>query len=285
MTSGHDDVAYQGEPGAYSEAAALRFRPGAAARPCPTFEEVFQTVAEGRATYGVLPVENSVGGSVHRNYDLLLEHNLPIVAEVELRVVHCLLAVPGTTLPDVRRIYSHPQALAQCDRFLRSLEGVEVVATYDTAGSAKLLRDQRLHDAAAIASERAGAVFGLSVLRSGIEDFAGNITRFIVVARTDTTPPEATDKTTLVFAVKSVPGALFTALSVFADRGIDLTKLESRPLRGRPWEYLFYVDLTIGADDSRLADAMAALPASTTSVRRLGSYPSARASALAAETG
>ena len=285
MTEEQDRIAYQGEPGAYSEAAALRFQPGVVTLPCETFEEVFRAVADGRASHGILPLENSIGGSVHRNFDLLLEHDLTILAEVELRVVHCLLAVPGTTMADVHRIYSHPQALAQCERFLRSLESVEVIATYDTAGSAKLLRDQRLAGAAAIASERAASVFGLSVLASGIEDFAGNITRFIVVVPPSAaSTPQPSDKTTIVFAVKSVPGALFSALSVFADRGVDLTKLESRPLRGRPWEYLFYVDLTIGRDDTRLVDALEALPESTTFLRLLGSYPSARASALAAET-
>ena len=284
MADAQARIAYQGEPGAYSEAAALRFKPGVDTLPCETFEAVFRAVDEGRALHGILPLENSIGGSVHRNFDLLLEHDLPIVAEVELRVVHCLLAMPGTALGDIRRIYSHPQALAQCDRFLRSLDGVEVVATYDTAGSAKILRHRRLTDAAAIASERAASVFELAVLRTGVEDFEGNITRFVVLTAPGAEPTgSAADKTTMVFAVKGAPGALFSALSVFADRGIDLTKLESRPLRGRPWEYLFYVDLTTAGDDPRLVDALSALPQSTTFLRLLGSYPSARASSLAAE--
>ena len=278
-------IAYQGEPGAYSEAAALRFNPSADAVPRPSFEDVFGAVAKREATHGILPIENTIGGTIHRNYDLLLEHDLPIVGEVKIPIVHHLIVLEETTLEQVRRVYSHPQGLAQCERFLRTLNDIEIVATYDTAGSAKLLRDQRLAGAAAIASERAASVFGLSVLASGIEDFAGNITRFIVVVPPSAaSTPQPSDKTTIVFAVKSVPGALFSALSVFADRGVDLTKLESRPLRGRPWEYLFYVDLTIGRDDTRLVDALEALPESTTFLRLLGSYPSARASALAAET-
>src|SRR5437764_4896298 len=176
-------IAYQGEPGAFSEAAARRVEHDAPLAPCRSFEEVFATVNAGDATHGVLPIENSIGGSIHRNYDLLLEHQLPIVGEVELPVVHQLLALPGATLAGLRRIYSHPQALAQCERFLRTLTGVEIVATYDTAGSAKLIADERLADAAAIASARAGEVFGLLPLADGIQDFDDNITRFIVIGR------------------------------------------------------------------------------------------------------
>jgi prephenate dehydratase len=265
-------VAYQGEPGAYSEAAAARFAPGATLVPCEAFEDVFRAVASGEATHGVLPVENSIGGTIHRNYDLLVEHELPIVAEVELRVVHSLLALPGTRLEDVRQIYSHPQGLAQCELFIRSLPDVRVVATYDTAGSAKLIRDQGLTDTAAVASERAGRIFGLTALRSNIQDYPDNITRFIVIAR-EAAPAQATDKTTLVFAVANEPGALFKALSVFALRGIDLSKLESRPLRGRPWEYLFYAEVGVSASDVRCERALNHLAEFATSLRVLGSYP------------
>ncbi len=278
-------IAFQGEPGAYSEAAALKFSPTGTTRPCETFDEVFRCVTDGDVELGILPIENSIGGSIHRNFDLLLDHELPIVAEVELRIVHCLLAVPGTDFSNVERIYSHPQALAQCEQFLRALDGVEVVATYDTAGSAKLIRDQNLHDAAAIASERAASVFQLQVLRAGIEDFAWNITRFMLVGREMAGAVEDADKTAIVFSLRSVPGALFRALHVFADRGIDLTKLESRPLRGRAWEYLFYADLTIGRQEPQCLAALAALGESVAFVRVLGSYRSARASDLAAEAG
>jgi prephenate dehydratase len=176
---------------------------------------------------------------------------LPIVAETELQVVHNLIALPGTALAQVRRVCSHPQALAQCEQFLRRLSGVEIVATYDTAGSARLIRDQKLTDTAAVASARAAEIFDLSVLQAGIQDYRDNITRFLLVAR-DPEPTGTADKTSLVFALPNAPGALFKALSVFALRDIDLTKLESRPMRGRPWEYLFYVDLAAGRTDGAL---------------------------------
>src|SRR3989441_4255790 len=266
-------IAYQGEPGAFSEAAARSIDAGAQLVACRTFEEVFASVEGGPSGYGVLPVENSIGGSIHRNYDLLLEHQLSIVSEVELPVVHYLLALPGATTAGLRRIYSHPQALAQCERFLRTLTGVEIVATYDPAGSANLVAADRLTDAAAIASARAGEVFGLVALADGIQDFDDNITRFIVVGRRPVDGAPA-DKTTVVFTVPNTPGALFKALSVFALRDVDLTKLESRPIPGRPWEYLFYVDLALARDELRCARALAHLAEFAPMLRVLGSYPS-----------
>lgn len=269
-------VAFQGEPGAYSEAAAQTYAPGVEVLPCPSFEDVFRAVESGRAQRGILPIENSIGGTIHRNYDLLLEHDLTILGDLELEVVHSLLALPGVSLEAVRQIYSHPQALAQCDRFLRGLPGVEVVATYDTAGSAKLLKDRHLTDAAAIASARAAKVFGLDVLKTGIQDFADNITRFLVVGPAEAVRPgdAVPDKTTVVFSLPNEPGALFKALSVFALRGIDLTKLESRPIPGRPWEYLFYVDLRVGAHELPCSRALAHLGEFAPLLRVLGSYPS-----------
>src|SRR5437660_2075192 len=164
-------IAYQGELGAFSEAAARRVNAEADLVACRSFEEVFTAVSAGPAGYGVLPIENSIGGSIHRNYDLLLERTLPIVGEVELPVIHHLLALPGATLDGLRRVYSHPQGLAQCERFLRTLTNVEIIATYDTAGSAKMVADTGALDAAAIASARAGEVFGLISLASSIQDF------------------------------------------------------------------------------------------------------------------
>ncbi len=226
-------IAYQGEPGAYSEAAALRYTDHADLLACESFEQVFEAVDQGKATHGVLPVENSIGGSIHRNYDLLLEHDLPIVGEVQLVITHNLMALPGTQIDELTRIYSHPQALAQCERFLRALPHVAVEATYDTAGSAKLVKEKHLVGAGAIASERAAQVFGLEILKSEIQDFSDNITRFLVVSRV-ADPDPLVDKTTVVFSLPNEPGALFKALSVFALRDIDLTKIESRPIRGRP---------------------------------------------------
>ena len=266
-------IAFQGESGAYSEAAAIRFSDHADLLPCESFDDVFTAVATGKATHGILPVENSIGGSIHRNYDLLLEHDLPIVGEVVLDITHNLLVLPGTTMEQVKKIYSHPQALAQCERFLRSLPGVSVEATYDTAGSAKLVKEKGLKDAAAIASDRAAQVFGLEILKPEIQDFSDNITRFLIVSRTADSDLQA-DKTTVVFSLPNEPGSLFKALSVFALREIDLTKIESRPIRGRPWEYLFYVDLPVGRHDLRCARALVHLAEFARSMRTLGSYPS-----------
>jgi len=264
-------IAYQGEPGAFSEAAARRVDTDADLLPCRSFEEVFDAVQGGTAAYGVLPIENSIGGSIHRNYDLLLERDLPIVGEVELPVIHHLLALPGTNLAGLKRVYSHPQGLAQCERFLRTLAGVEIIATYDTAGSAKMIADGQLTDAAAIASARAGEVFGLVSLAASIQDFDDNITRFLVVGRTPVRNAVA-DKTSIVFALPNEPGSLFKALSVFALRGIDLTKLESRPIPGRPWEYLFYVDLAAASDEVACTRALAHLGEFAPMLRTLGSY-------------
>src|SRR5436305_19283 len=269
------NIAYQGEPGAVSEAAARRVDPDAQLTPCRSFDEVFDAVQKGTAAYGVLPIENSIGGSIHRNYDLLLERSLPIVGEVELPVIHHLLALPGATLDGLRRVYSHPQGLAQCERFLRTLTNVEIVATYDTAGSAKMVADAGLKDAGAIASARAGEVFGLVSLAAGVQDFDDNITRFIVVSR-EPIAHAAPDKTSIVFSLPNEPASLFKALSVFALRGIDLTKLESRPIPGRPWEYLFYVDLSVAREDAKCAKALAHLGEFASMLRTLGTYASWR---------
>jgi prephenate dehydratase len=268
-------IAYQGEPGAFSEAASQLVNPQAQLLPCKSFEDVFDAVGAGPANYGVLPIENSIGGSIHRNFDLLVEHHVPIVGEVEVPVVHHLLALPGRQLADVRRIYSHPQALAQCDRFLRTLAGVEMIATYDTAGSAKKIADEKLEDAAAIASARAAKVFGLVPLKASIQDYENNTTRFLIIGRRPLSdaPP---DKTTIVFSLSNEPGALFKALSVFALRGVDLTKLESRPIPGRKWEYLFYADVAAARDDLPCARALAHLAEFAPMLRVLGSYPSSK---------
>jgi prephenate dehydratase len=264
-------IAFQGAAGAYSQSAAQQAWPAGETVALERFEDVFEAVAAGTVTHGILPIENSVGGSIHRNYDLLLEHELPIVGETELTVVHNLLALPGTELAQIRRVFSHPQALAQCERYVRTLPGVEVVATYDTAGSARLIQEGGLRDTAAIASARAAEIFGLEILKAGIQDFADNITRFIVIAGADA-PLGSPDKTTLAFTLQNAPGALFKALSVFALRDIDLTKLESRPARGLPWEYLFYVDIGVGRDDVRCTRAIDHLGEFARWVRTLGSY-------------
>ncbi len=265
-------IAYQGVSGAYSEAAALRFKASADLLARESFEAVFVAVEEGAATHGILPIENTIGGTIHENYDLLLQHDLPIVGEVKLAVVHNLLVLAGTTREQLRRVYSHPQGLAQCERFLRTLDQVELIPTYDTAGSAKMIRDGQLRDTGAIASARAAEVFQLSILEAGVQDFAANTTRFLVIAR-DPAPLETANKTTIVFTVSNDAGALFKALSVFALRDIDLTKLESRPIPDRPFEYLFYADLSATREDLPCARALMHLAEFAPLLRTLGSYP------------
>lgn len=264
-------IAFQGEPGAYSEAAAQRFAPGSDVLPCRSFEEVFTAVAAGRASRGILPMENSVGGSIHRNYDLLVEHELPIVGEVELPVDHCLLGRRGARLTDVRVVYSHPQALAQCEEYLRGLGAIDIVAVYDTAGGAKMVADGTRADAAAVASRRAGELFGLEVLADSVQDYATNLTRFVLISRSTESVADA-NKTSLVFALQSKPGALFRALSCFALRDINLTKLESRPIRGRPWEYMFYADVDTSRHTLEYGRAVTQLGEFSQWVRTLGSY-------------
>ncbi len=236
-------IAYQGEPGAYSEQAAMAYGgEQTETLPCESFELVFNAVAEGRAQHGVLPLENSIGGTIHQNFDLLSERSLPVTGEVEILVQHCLLALPGTTRDQIRRIYSHPQGLAQCMNFLRTMPGVQIIATYDTAGSAKMIRDGNMTDAGAIASAQAGQNFQLAVLESDIQDYPDNITRFAIIGGVTSVDTEKTMKTMVVFTAPNKPGALQKILAVFSSQNINLTKLESRPEPGRPWEYRFYAE-------------------------------------------
>jgi len=273
-------VAFQGEPGAYSELAALEFFAPATVqtRPCQTFDEAFQAVSQGTCTHGVLPIENSLAGSIHRNYDLLLQHDLYIVGEYPLRVQHCLLALPGSRIEDIHRIYSHPQALAQCEKNLKRL-GVEVVPEADTAGSARLVRELNDPHAGALASRRAAQVNSLQILAKNMEDDPANYTRFLTLARQPAEIPdtEVGDyKTSIVFSLKNYPGVLFKALGVFALREIDLTKIESRPIPGHVWEYMFYIDFAGHQAQRNCQRALEHLGELATYLRVLGSYPRRR---------
>lgn len=274
MTSNLQQVAFQGERGAYSEAAAIaHFGPAIQPYPCAEFDDLFRAVVEGVCDYGMAPIENSLGGSIHRNYDLLLRHDLTIVGEEYFRVVHCLIAHPGVSLGEVKRVYSHPQALAQCEGTIERL-GLERVVTYDTAGSVKLLQERGILDGAAIASRRAADVYGMQVLQEGVEDDSENYTRFLVLSRQAAPPPSSVPgKTSIVFATINTPGSLFKALSVFALRDIDLTKIESRPLKGKPFDYYFYLDFAGSLAEPRCQKALDHLAEYATLLRVLGSYP------------
>ncbi|MHB1293734.1 MAG: prephenate dehydratase [Anaerolineae bacterium] len=268
-------VAFQGEHGAYSERAALAlYGEGIVLLPCDTFDDVFAAVEGGTADRGVVPVENSLAGSIHRNYDLLLHHNLFIVAEHNLRVSHCLIANPGVPLSEIRRVYSHPQALAQCEHALRSLGALQVIAATDTAGSVRMIREEGLRDAAAIASEHAAAYYGMEILRRNLEDERANFTRFVALSREAITP-QGESKTSLAFSGRNEPGLLFRCLAAFALRGIDLSKIESRPLRGVPWQYVFYLDFAGSMAEDRCMRAVDQLREMATFVRVFGSYPRA----------
>jgi len=269
-------VAFQGEPGAYSEAAALEyFGSEIQTVPCHLFEDVFSAVSVGAGTHGILPIENSLAGSIHRNYDLLLHNDLYIVGEYQLRVSHCLLGLPGVKLAGIRKVHSHPQALAQCEANLNRL-GLEQVVEADTAGSARLLREHGDQDAAALASRRAAEVYGLDILVENMEDNPTNFTRFLVLQSTPlkvNNPESEAYKTSVVFSLNNRPGVLFKALSVFALREIDLTKIESRPIPGKMWDYLFYIDFAGHMDAPVSKRALEHLTELATFLRVLGSYP------------
>ncbi len=271
-------VAFQGEPGAFSGEAAQKLL-GDAIRlvPYETFDKMFAAVENGLCDYCLAPIENSLFGSVYQNYDLLLKHNLRIAGETSLRIVHNLIAHPETKLEDVRRVYSHPVALGQCLRLFAAHPEMQPVAAYDTAGSVKLIMESRENGAAAIASAVAAEVYDAQILLPGIEDDRQNFTRFLLLASEDRCgdPPPEADKTSIVFALENRTGSLYRAMAAFALRDIDLTKIESRPLIGRPWEYSFYLDFMGHTAEPHVRNALQHLGEFAASIKVLGCYKQA----------
>jgi len=267
-------VAFQGERGAFAEDAAVSFFGDTELVTYRHLEDVFVSVVRGEADFGVVAAENSLAGSINETYDLLLQYEVNIYGEIKLRISHCLMALPGEKLRDIRTVYSHPQALAQCEDFLRRL-GAEVIPTYNTAAAAKRIKEGGLRGCAAVASRRAAEIYGLEVLAENIETSADNYTRFFVISRLKAAPA-AENKTSLVFSTKNVPGALYACLGAFANRNINLTKLESRPSKKKPWEYVFYVDFEGHVDDKVCREAIEDLRGRTNFLKVLGSYPRAK---------
>jgi prephenate dehydratase len=275
-------VSFQGEAGAFSQIAAERLAgPDAVPAPLPTFQQVFESVVDGKCDCAVIPIENTLHGSVHENYDHLLRFDLQIQDETFVRIVHNLIAPPGVRFADIKRVFSHPVALNQCRNFFESNPRIERIPFYDTAGSVKMVTAEKLDDAGAIASATAAGIYGARILRKSIEDDRANFTRFFLLRkpRSGTKPLRAAGtkyKTSLVFTVRNVPGALFRCLSVFALRDLNMNKIESRPLRGKPWEYLFYLDFMGHVEDPAVKNALGHLTELADMLRVLGCYPAAK---------
>ena len=264
--------AFQGERGAFSEVAGQALAGKQAVPvPFPIFDDVFDAVMRDQADVGVVPIENSLIGSINANYDLLLDHPVNIVGEYQLRIIHCLIAQPGVSLRQIKTVYSHPAALDQCRGLFTKYRRLKPVAFYDTAGAVRHLANTKKSDAAAIASPHAATLYGMSVLKHSIEDDRKNFTRFVMLSKTAICPRQDA-KTSIVFSLQSTPGALFKALSVFALRDINMTRIESRPARHTVWNYNFFVDIEGCTSDDTVGNALDNLREIATFVRVLGCY-------------
>ena len=268
-------IAFQGESGAYSEMAALQhFGSGIELVPHKTLSDVFEAVESNKEDCAIVPIENSMEGSVNETYDLLLNTKLMVISEVYLRVVHCLISYSDGSIEKIQVVYSHPQALGQCRDFLKSHK-FEPVPFYDTAGSVKMLKELRIDNAAAIAGERAAEIYSMKVLARGIEDSKHNYTRFLVLMDKDS-EPTGNDKTLVIFTTKHMPGALHKVIEEFASRNINLTMIMSRPTKEKPWEYNFYVDFEGHRSEQKIRECMEHLKDKTVFLKVLGSYPKSR---------
>jgi prephenate dehydratase len=271
-------IGFQGALGAFSQEAVVQLLgDDVTVVPHPRFEDVFRALTRGKIDAAVIPMENTLAGSVHENYDHLLHFDVRIVAETNVRIIHNLIAPPGVKLKDIRKVYSHPVALNQCLRFFARHRRIESTPFYDTAGSVEMIMQQKAPDAAAIASSVAASIYGAHILHRSIEDDRRNFTRFFLLypsKRTRLPKREAKAwKTSLVFTTRNIPGALFRALSAFALRDLNMTKIESRPLHGKPWEYLFYLDFLDKEDDPKVQNALRHLGELADFMRVLGTYP------------
>jgi len=274
-------IAFQGARGAFSEQAVRQLLgPEPPVLPCERFEDVFRAVKDGRAAGAVIPIENTLAGSVYENYDHLLNFELPIVAETSVRIVHNLIAPEGVTFGKIKRVFSHPVALNQCLDFFTNHPNIQRIPHYDTAGSVKMVVEEKLADAAGIASAVAAEIYGGHILRKSIEDDRQNFTRFFLLRTPEyarrhpwPAPADGAWKTSLVFSTRNVPGSLFRALSAFALRDLNLAKIQSRPLRGKPWEYLFYMDFWGQVDAPNAQNALHHLGELADFMRVLGCYP------------
>lgn len=262
-------VAFQGEMGAYSEAAAIAFfKDSIKTIPYSTFHEALESTEAAKSDYTVLPVENSLEGSVGESYDLLLTTKLHATGEIYHRIRHCLIGFEG--LDSIDTVYSHPQALGQCRRFIQE-HHLKAVPTYDTAGSVKILLELKKKNTACIASRRAAEIYNVPVIREGIEDNLNNYTRFLVLSNKEH-ERTSKDKTSIIFSIKHVPGALYNVLEKFHAGNINLTKIESRPTRTTPWEYNFYVDFEGNQNDKNIEEALEKIRPNTIFLKILGSY-------------
>jgi prephenate dehydratase len=269
-------IAIQGEPGSFSHEATLKMEPHATVVPCPLSAEVFRRLIEGDVDAAVIPIENSLAGPVAEHYDLLLQNDVLVVRESLLRIRHNFIVVHGSTMGRITRVFSHPVALAQCRRFLETHPEMEALPFYDTAGSVKQIVSLRERHAAAIASEEAARYYGGEILEAGIEDNPENFTRFFLVRRAgEVEPPSGADKVSIAFSVANQPGTLVAALQVFAARGLNLTKIESRPVQGSPWQYIFYADYHLPAE-SDAGIGIRELRQHCSMVKELGRYVEAK---------
>jgi prephenate dehydratase len=271
-------IGFQGALGAFSQEAVVQLLGDKVeVVPFPRFEDVFRALTRRKIDAAVIPIENTLAGSVHENYDHLLHFDVRIAAETNVRIIHNLIAPPGIRFKDIRKVYSHPVALNQCLRFFARHPKIESTPFYDTAGSVKMVMEEKAADAAAIASSVAASIYGAHILQRSIEDDRRNFTRFFLLYASKRTPLPRREakawKTSLVFTTRNVPGALFRALSAFALRDLNMTKIESRPLHGKPWEYLFYLDFLDKEEEPRVQNALRHLAELADFMRVLGSYP------------